>query len=50
VKGADLVVVATPVDRVVPLVRQIAALVKDGAVVCDVGSVKGEISRWGTRP
>ena len=47
VKGADLVVVATPVDRIVPLVRQVAALVKDGGVVCDVGSVKGEISRLG---
>jgi len=47
VKGADMVVIATPVDRVVTLLRQIAPLVKDGAVVCDVGSVKGEISRLG---
>jgi cyclohexadieny/prephenate dehydrogenase len=47
VAGADLVVVAAPVDRIVPLVRQIAASLKEGAVVCDVGSVKGEISRLG---
>src|ERR1035438_2037281 len=47
VEGADLVVIAAPVDRIVPLVRQIAPFVKEGAVVCDVGSVKGEISRLG---
>ncbi len=47
VKRADMVVIAAPVDRIVPLVRQVAASVKDGAVVCDVGSVKGEISRMG---
>ena len=47
VGGADLVVIAAPVDRIVPLVRQIAPFVKEGAVVCDVGSVKGEISRLG---
>jgi cyclohexadieny/prephenate dehydrogenase len=46
-KGADLVVIATPVDRVLPLVRAIAPFLKEGAVVCDVGSVKGEISRVG---
>jgi prephenate dehydrogenase len=45
--GADMVVIATPVDRIVPLVRQIAPALKEGAVVCDVGSVKGEISRQG---
>ncbi|HEY1764424.1 MAG TPA: prephenate dehydrogenase/arogenate dehydrogenase family protein [Opitutaceae bacterium] len=45
--GASLVVVAAPVDRIVPLVRQIAPRLKDGAVVCDVGSVKGEIARLG---
>jgi prephenate dehydrogenase len=47
VAGADFVVIATPVDRIIPLVRQIAPIVKEGAVVCDVGSVKGEISREG---
>lgn len=47
VKDADLVIVATPVDRIVPLLRQIAPSLKAGALVCDVGSVKGEISRLG---
>jgi prephenate dehydrogenase len=47
VKGADIVVIAAPVDRIVPLVRQVAPFMKDGAVICDVGSVKGEISRMG---
>jgi cyclohexadieny/prephenate dehydrogenase len=47
VKGADVVVIAAPVDRIVPLLRQVAPFVKEGAVVCDVGSVKGEISRMG---
>jgi cyclohexadieny/prephenate dehydrogenase len=47
VREADMVVVAAPVDRIVALVRQISMHVKAGAVVCDVGSVKGEISRLG---
>lgn len=47
VKDADLVVIAAPVDRILPLVRQIAPHLKPGAIVCDVGSVKGEISRLG---
>ncbi|HXN36074.1 MAG TPA: prephenate dehydrogenase/arogenate dehydrogenase family protein [Opitutaceae bacterium] len=47
VKGADLVVIAAPVDQILPLVRRIASHVKEGAIVCDVGSVKGEISRLG---
>jgi cyclohexadieny/prephenate dehydrogenase len=47
VKGADFVVIAAPVDRIVPLTRQIAAHLAPGAIVTDVGSVKGEISRLG---
>ena len=46
-KSADLVVIAAPVDRIVPLVRAVAPALREGAVVCDVGSVKGEISRQG---
>jgi cyclohexadieny/prephenate dehydrogenase len=46
-KGADLVVIAAPVDRIVPLVRQIAPFLKAGALVSDVGSVKGDIARLG---
>ncbi len=47
VKGAGLVVIAAPVDRILPLVHQVAPSVDPGAVVTDVGSVKGEISRVG---
>lgn len=45
--GASLVVIAAPVDRIVPLARQIASRLDEGSVVCDVGSVKGEIARLG---
>jgi len=48
VAGADLVVIAAPVDRIIPLLRQVAPALKAGAVVCDVGSVKAEIARQGT--
>jgi cyclohexadieny/prephenate dehydrogenase len=47
VEGATLVVIAAPVDRIAPLVRQIAPHLGAGAVVCDVGSVKGEVARLG---
>ena len=47
VRTARLVVIAAPVDRIVPLVQQIAAHLPAGAVVTDVGSVKGEIARLG---
>jgi prephenate dehydrogenase len=45
VRTADLVVIAAPVDRIVPLVREIAPSLKPGAIVTDVGSVKAEICR-----
>ncbi len=47
VAGASLVVIAAPVDRIVPLVQQIAPAVPPGTVVTDVGSVKGDIARLG---
>jgi prephenate dehydrogenase len=49
VRDASLVVVASPVDKIVPLIEQIAANLPAGAVVSDVGSVKGEIARHGTK-
>jgi prephenate dehydrogenase len=45
--GADLVVIAAPVDKIVELARLIAPQLPAGAIVTDVGSVKGEISRLG---
>lgn len=47
VVGASIVVIAAPVDRIVPLIQQIAPALPSGALVTDVGSVKGEISRLG---
>ena len=47
VRTASLVIIASPVDAVIPLVRQIASALPKGAVVSDVGSAKGEIAREG---
>lgn len=47
VVGATLVVLAAPVDRIIALTRQIAPHLAAGAIVTDVGSVKGEICRLG---
>jgi prephenate dehydrogenase len=44
---AQLVVIAAPVDRIVPLAEQIAPHLAPGTIVTDVGSVKGEIARLG---
>jgi len=45
VGGANLVVIATPVDKTVELVQLVAPHLAAGAIVSDVGSVKGEICR-----
>lgn len=47
VREASLVVIAAPVDQIIPLTQQIAPHLSAGALVTDVGSVKGEISRLG---
>lgn len=41
VKGADLVVLATPVDTLEAIATAIAGNLKPGALVMDVGSIKG---------
>jgi cyclohexadieny/prephenate dehydrogenase len=41
VVGADLVVLATPVFAMPPLLREVAGSLREGALVTDVGSVKG---------
>lgn len=45
VRDADLVVLCAPVDRIAPLAAQIAPALAPGALVTDVGSVKGDICR-----
>jgi prephenate dehydrogenase len=49
VQAAQLVVICAPVDQIIPLVTQIAPHLAAGALVTDVGSVKGDISRLGHR-
>jgi len=43
--GADLVVIATPVASMAEMMKKIATYLKEGAIVTDVGSVKGAITR-----
>ncbi|NWG76114.1 MAG: prephenate dehydrogenase/arogenate dehydrogenase family protein [Rubrivivax sp.] len=43
VTGADLVVVATPVAAIVPIITEILPHLKEGTIITDVGSVKKEI-------
>lgn len=43
VKGADLVILATPVRSLIRLAREIAPHLTPGAIVTDVGSVKGPL-------
>ena len=45
VKDADLVIIATPISRIVKITREIAPYLKRGCIVTDVGSVKGVIVR-----
>jgi prephenate dehydrogenase len=45
---SELVVIAAPVERIVPLVEQIGPSLPPDAVVTDVGSVKSEICRLGS--
>jgi prephenate dehydrogenase len=41
--GADLVVLCTPIAQMLPLVKQMSALLQPGAIVTDVGSVKATV-------
>ncbi len=43
VRDSDLIVLATPVDTYVSHIQQWGADVQDGAIVTDVGSVKGQL-------
>lgn len=43
VQDADLVVLATPVGRIVPLARRAARAMRAGSVLTDLGSAKGSI-------
>jgi prephenate dehydrogenase len=45
VEQADLVILASPVNTFAPIVRQIGSHIKSGAILTDVGSVKGGMVR-----
>lgn len=45
VAGADLVILATPVDLIVPAARRLARFLPTGAVLTDVGSTKARVVR-----
>lgn len=45
VQGADLVVLCTPLAQMGPLIRRCAPALAPGALVTDVGSVKGDLVR-----
>jgi cyclohexadieny/prephenate dehydrogenase len=45
VKGADLVILCIPVGACGPVAEEIAPFLEPGAIVSDVGSVKGAIAR-----
>ena len=45
VREADVVVLATPVDLIVPLAKRAARAMRHGAIATDVGSTKGAIVR-----
>jgi len=47
-RGASLVVIAAPVEAIVPLAIQISPHLASGTAVTDVGSVKGRIAREGS--
>lgn len=48
VRGSDLIVICTPVDRITDMVREISGHIGEGALVTDVGSTKSRICRTST--
>jgi len=42
-KDADIIFVATPIDKIVPIIKRISPHLKDKAIVTDVGSVKNSL-------
>ena len=45
VKNVNLVVIATPVGTIIPLIEKMIPYLKEETIITDVGSVKGEIIR-----
>lgn len=47
--GADVVVIATPIDQIEDIVDQVAHLTASGTVITDVASVKRPVRAWAQR-
>ncbi len=45
VEDADIVILATPVDLIVPMAKHLAKQMRPGSILTDVGSTKGDIVR-----
>ena len=46
VRGAKLVIIATPILAIEPVMREIAPALEAGAVITDAGSTKENVARW----
>ncbi|MDR0823254.1 MAG: prephenate dehydrogenase/arogenate dehydrogenase family protein [Endomicrobium sp.] len=42
---ADIIVIATPVDNIVPIYKKLIPIVKNGAIITDAGSIKEPIEK-----
>ena len=49
VQGSDLVIICTPVDTIVEIIRKIGPHLEEESIVTDVGSVKNEICKDGIK-
>jgi prephenate dehydrogenase len=49
VKGAGLVIIATPVRSIATVLEQIGPALEEGTVVTDTGSTKSDVLRWAQR-
>ncbi|MCX5726004.1 MAG: prephenate dehydrogenase/arogenate dehydrogenase family protein [Candidatus Saganbacteria bacterium] len=45
VKDADIVFICTPINKIIPVLKEIAGALKPGAIVTDIGSTKEAIVR-----
>lgn len=45
-EGAELVIIATPIISIRPILQEIAPVLREGAIVTDTASVKGSVVAW----
>lgn len=49
VKGSDLIFVCTPINKIIPVIKEISSGLKRGAIVTDIGSTKAGIVKAAER-